>query len=321
MDVLWNTVSPWLSAIGFVISLAIIIITFRFLHDTDKTRRLWRNVILVGSAIGALVSFGQAVSNKQLRQTVAHWVGVSAELQKRVDAGDGALADLKARDAKSLFDLKAGIAFADREHEKETSGIRGNLASANLEIAHAKQQSDAVQRYAQGIAAQSNALNAGTRRTLAAVQRTDAQTRAVANESLAVSREAAEKAGVYRVPDDALNAIAADLARVRGRRSATVTCAANLVATCTQFATAFEKGGWKATPLPGVMPYPIGMLDAVPDPNPTTGLIVFYDPARSALGRAIVADLADCGFTLEARALASGPLGVDIGIAVRFLAR
>ena len=259
------------------------------------------------------------MSNKQLRDTVAQWVGVSAELQKRVNAGDSALADLKARDAKSLSDLKAGIAVADREHEKEVSAIRGYLANANLEIARAKQHFDEVQRYAQGVAAQSDAFNAGTRKTLAAVQRTDAQTRSIANESLTVSREAAEKAGVYRVPDAALQAVTADLAKVRSGY-ATITCASNLVATCSQFATAFEKGGWKATPLPGVLPYPIGILDAVPDPNLTTGLIVFYDPARGALGRAIVADLAACGFTIEARVLAAGPFGADIGIAVRFLA-
>ena len=320
MGALWNAVSPWLNAIGFVISLSIIVITFRFLHDTDERRRFWRNVILWGSTASALVSLGQAVSNKQLRDTVAHWVSVSSELQGRVNAGDQALADLKAADAKSLSDLRAQIAAANRKHENETVAIRGNLAGANIEISQAKRQSDAVNRFAHNVASRSQAFATEIRYTLAGVQRSDARTRSLVFDSLDLSRAAAEKAGVYRVPDAALRALTADLQRSPAG-SATITCATNLVATCAQLASAFEQVGWKAIQLPGVLPYPVGVLDAVPDPNPSTGLIVFYDPSLLALGRAIATDLADSGFTVEARALAAGPFGAEIGIAVRFLSR
>lgn len=56
-------------------------------------------------------------------------------------------------------------------------------------------------------------------------------------------------------------------------------------------------------------------------PGPEGRAHLFYDQRHSALARAIVADLADAGFSIEARALAAGPFGVDIGIEVRFRAQ
>ena len=328
-----RSIADWfLSSLGYISSVLALLaaaVGAIWLYELNPERRLARNSVIVITTLAAVFGFVQAWRSGLLAQTVS-------VLNKTVTVDGMRIDDLKRRlaeaeqsqrllrkaaaaDAASVSDLRSRLTIAEDERGREQFALQSALTDANKRIAEATSQNRDLRRLGRAAVADANGASRLSRRTAAAVARTDAETIGRSKQALALAQSAAEKARVFHFADSILATASAALVH-ESPGSSTIACVPGYETACKDLRAMFVNAGWPKPPIiRAASMYTGAGLDAPTDPNPDSGLLIFYRPGREQLARSLAGILAPAGFTVGVYPLSFNPGNREFEISVRFL--
>lgn len=314
----------WLSVVASLIAQGI---TYRVFHEdrANHPRRALRTYIIgagvlsaVMTGISLLRSGGIQQSLSVVEQTVAAQKLTIADLKRQLGEAQGELATER-RSVKTQSRQITAQQKAINRQQTSLLDIGNEITETQAQVGKttALASSVAVTSAAAALAAKKAHDEAQSIATT--VHDADVTLTQQLEVAQNLARAAATKAGVYRLPRNARAVLVASLkAAVHG--SAQIACAPGLETACDDLGAAFTEAGWNVRVYKGVSFFTGGGLDAQPNENPASGLVVWYGkPSDREIAMKITAVMVDAGLTSDARP-SFADYNADIGISFLFAA-
>jgi hypothetical protein len=325
----WSIASPWLGYLSPALGMIAAAITYRWLHESKQERWWPRTVVIACGLLSACFGFYQVYKSGFLSQSVALLSQTVTADQHRIDALTGGLrlaqdaeSVLRSKataEAASIGDLRSQLQLSEAARRPDDLTLNSSIAEAKARLTSNRYAIAELQSQTQHSIIEANAASLQSKRTAAEVARTDAETSARSQAAFLTAQSAAAKAGVFHFSQGILTSVATALMK-SPRGSSIIACAPNLETACDDLAAAFRRAGWPAPRvIKGASFWTGGGLDAPTDPDPSSGLTIFYSPNDDAISRTLVALLNDSGFKVTRFATAASPIELDIGINIRFV--
>lgn len=190
--------------------------------------------------------------------------------------------------------------MSEKERWTQYTKLANDAKASNNRIDAIHTANAAIQRRVDTAETESRNANARAQATIVSVHKSNADTNARLTETTNLAKQAAAKAGVYRLPDATRKALLTVLTSTKPS-TALVSCYSSMESACRALSDVFISAGWKVIPLWGQRFYTGVGLDAPIDPDRDTGLIVWYATGKDRLGREIAGALSGSGFAVDSR--------------------